>query len=316
MDSNDIKKVVNVFIDGDKNCFISKSSIQKFKQIVKTPGFNIITINELSNRFMKPGFKLICYENKNKSEYKFKICNINSDKTHKDKLRIKINELCKARKHGKYHKPQSSNNTDKVDVDVAEIYKEYNKLIKLSKIPIPEPKEILENPDQYKPIISMVLSNNTMSKLGKNHPYVRYFTLLANKIGVLKTKSNEEDRETIQNGTDILELKQVVGNTISNNSHLDDVDTEDTEDELDVIDTIDTEDELAVVDTKDELDVIDTEDELDVIDTEDELAIVDTKDELAVVDTKDELDVIDTEDELDVIDTEDELAVNNIELDI
>jgi hypothetical protein len=254
--NNDINKSVNVFIDGDKNCFISKSSIQKFKQIVKTPGFDIITINELSNKFIKPGFKLICYENKNNLEYKFKICNnvsdvINPNKTHKDKLRIKIKELRKARKHSNWHKPQSPNNTGNVDADVAEIYKEYNKLIKLSKIPIPEPKEILENPDQYKPIISMVLSNNTMGKLGKNHPYFRYFTLIANKIGVLKTKVNEEDREPIQNETEILELKQVVGNTISSNSQLDNIDDVDTEDELDNIAVV--VDELAVNDV--ELDI-------------------------------------------------------------
>ena len=90
----------------------------------------------------------------------------------------------------------------------------------------------------------MVLSNNTMGKLGKNHPYFRYFTLIANKIGVLKTKVNEEDREPIQNETEILELKQVVGNTISSNNQLDNIDDVDTEDELDNIAVL--VDELAV----------------------------------------------------------------------
>ena len=237
--------IINVFIDGDKTCFISKSSIKKFKQIVKTHDFNINNVDELSNKFMKPGFKLICYEHTNNLEYKFKIddikiddikiCNavINSDKTQKDKLRDKIKELSKIRKNSNYYKPKSSDNTDNITPDVAEIYKEYNKLVKLSKvsIPIPEPKEILENPDQYKSILSMVLSNGSMNKLGKNNPYFRYFTLLANKIGAQKIKINEEDREIIHKDVvEMLDLKQVVGNTISDN----DVDTEDDIDDIEI----------------------------------------------------------------------------------
>jgi hypothetical protein len=249
----DATNVINVFIDGDKTCFISKSSIQKFKQIVRTSEFNINNVDELSNKFMKPGFKLICYEHTHNLEYKFKIDDIkiddmkitdtkinngviNSDKTQKDKLRDKIKELSKIRKNSNYYKPKSSNNTDNTDnitPDVAEIYKEYNKLVKLSKvsIPIPEPKEILENPDQYKSILSMVLSNGSMNKLGKNNPYFRYFTLLANKIGAQKIKINEEDREIIHKDVvEMLDLKQVVGNTISDN----DVDTEDELDDIEI----------------------------------------------------------------------------------
>jgi len=237
----DATNVINVFIDGDKTCFISKSSIQKFKQIVRTSEFNINNVDELSNKFMKPGFKLICYEHTNNLEYKFKIDDvvINSDKTQKDKLRNKIKELSKIRKNNNYYKPKSSNNTDNTDntenitPDVSEIYKEYNKLVKLSKvsIPIPEPKEILENPDQYKSILSMVLSNGSMNKLGKNNPYFRYFTLLANKIGAQKIKINEEDREIIHKDVvEMLDLKQVVGNTISDN----DVDTEDELDDIEI----------------------------------------------------------------------------------
>jgi len=237
----DATNVINVFIDGDKTCFISKSSIQKFKQIVRTSEFNINNVDELSNKFMKPGFKLICYEHTHNLEYKFKIDDvvINSDKNQKDKLRNKIKELSKIRKNSNYYKPKSSNNTDNTDntdnitPDVAEIYKEYNKLVKLSKvsIPIPEPKEILENPDQYKSILSMVLSNGSMNKLGKNNPYFRYFTLLANKIGAQKIKINEEDREIIHKDVvEMLDLKQVVGNTISDN----DVDTEDELDDIEI----------------------------------------------------------------------------------
>ena len=58
------------------------------------------------------------------------------------------------------------------------------KLKKISKMPIPEPNEIFANPEQYKPVISMLLQNNMMNQLKSDHPYVRYFKLIAEKIGV------------------------------------------------------------------------------------------------------------------------------------
>ena len=272
-------KIVNVFIDGDKNNFISKSSIQKFKQIVKTPQFKIETINELSNKFMKPGFKLICYENTNNLEYKFKICDapINLDKTPKDKLRIKINELSKSRKNNNYHKVKSSIIND-TDVSVDDIYKEYYKLIKLSKMQIPEPKEILENPDQFKPILSMILGNDMINKLGKNHPYVRYFTLLANKIGVQKEDIepiHKDINKEIQDVVDMLELKQVVGNTLSDNN---DVDTEDEANETDNIDKTDNADNADNADKPDNADNADNVDKTDNADNVDKTDNADNTD--------------------------------------
>ncbi len=52
-----------------------------------------------------------------------------------------------------------------------------------AKIPVPDPYQVINDPEQYKPIISMVLNNDIMNTLGKTHSYVKYFTLLANKIG-------------------------------------------------------------------------------------------------------------------------------------
>lgn len=58
------------------------------------------------------------------------------------------------------------------------------KLKKISKMPIPEPNEIFARPEEYKPVISMVLQNNMMKQLPLAHPYVRYFKLIAEKIGL------------------------------------------------------------------------------------------------------------------------------------
>ena len=78
-------------------------------------------------------------------------------------------------------------NDDNVTDDIRE---EYLKAKKMCKIPIPEPSEILSKPDEYKPLVSMVLSNRMMRELGPNHPYVKYFKLIAAKLNV--------DENTIQ----------------------------------------------------------------------------------------------------------------------
>ena len=210
-----------VFIDGDKSCFVSKTAIEKFKKIVKDSQFKIDDLKDYSNRFMKPGFKLICYANSN-SEYKFKICDLPTITTPNPI----INQKEKVKRY-------TNNNISK-----DEIFREYNKLIKLSKMPIPEPKEVLRNPEEYKPILESVLNNDMMTKLGKNHPYVRYFTLLANKIGVKVGKKavTQEIVPTLvprQEFKHIIlptrqELKQVTGNNIYDNVDID-TDTEDEE---------------------------------------------------------------------------------------
>jgi hypothetical protein len=57
----------HVFIDGDKSNFISKLSINKFKQKVKQSDFQLDDLDNVSSLYLKPGylFNLISYENPN-----------------------------------------------------------------------------------------------------------------------------------------------------------------------------------------------------------------------------------------------------------
>jgi D-arabinose 1-dehydrogenase-like Zn-dependent alcohol dehydrogenase len=89
-----------------------------------------------------------------------------------------------------YHKAKLSGKVDD------EILEEYTKLKKVSKLPVPEPFDVINNPEKYKPIISMILNNEIMTTLGKTHSYVKYFNLLANKIGVI---SNNVPNNTMYN---------------------------------------------------------------------------------------------------------------------
>lgn len=186
-----VESKINVFIDGDKSNFVSKLSINKFKQKVKQPDFQLDDLNNISSLYLKPKylFHFISHEN---NDYKFEIIKKPKD-TPKPKpketvemdekgklrelMRSKINLMTKNRTNHDYHKAKLSGKVDE------EILEEYAKLKKVSKIPVPDPYEVINDPEQYKPIISMVLNNDIMNTLGKSHSYIKYFTLLANKIG-------------------------------------------------------------------------------------------------------------------------------------
>jgi hypothetical protein len=183
-----------VQIDGDKNGFNSKSAVDKFKQAVKSS--NNFDLVKLSKKFIKTGYLLIEVSNTG-FDYKFMITQTEKPVDSVDKptelaatsdqkvenqqrrelLRAKINNMIQMRNNGYYHKAKASSNVPD------EILSEYKKLFKVSKIPIPEPSEILANPEQYRPIVSMVLGNSMMKSLPQSHPYIKYFKLLAKQIG-------------------------------------------------------------------------------------------------------------------------------------
>lgn len=179
-------QVLNVIIEGDKSGFNSKNAVDKFKQAVKSS--NNFDLVELTKKYVKSGFVLEQVE-KTDNSYRFMIGKENtevekqepqlSEKEQKRKmLKAKINLMRQDRTNSVYHRARTNENVP------SEILSEYMKLKQISKMPIPEPNEIFAHPEEYKPIISMVLQNSMMKQLSSNHPYVRYFRLIAEKLGV------------------------------------------------------------------------------------------------------------------------------------
>jgi len=170
-----------VFIEGDKTGFNSKIAIEKFKSCVKKMDETESKLNleELQKKYVKPEFKLeiIKYDSNNK-DIIIKILINNKYEENRKVLKEKIKLLKKNRTNSDYHKA-------KLDENVSdEILKEYNKLKKMTKMPVPEPSEILSNPEQYKPLLSMVLNNQMINQMGANHPYIKYFKLIAEKLNI------------------------------------------------------------------------------------------------------------------------------------
>jgi hypothetical protein len=200
----------NVYIEGNKEGFNSKIAIDKFKITVKKMDEKDgkIIIEDLG-KYIKPEFKLelINYDlSDNKIIFKIveKTKIIKED--NKKMLKEKIKNMKKNRTNSDYHKAKNNENvTD-------EILKEYNNLKKISKMPVPEPSEILSNPDQYKPLLNMVLNNQMINQIGTKHPYIKYFKLISDKLNM--SSNTIPDVES-----------QITTNKISNND--DDTDEED-----------------------------------------------------------------------------------------
>ena len=224
-------QVFNVIVEGDKTGFNSKNAVDKFKQAVKSS--NNFDLVELTKKYVKSGFLLEQVE-KTDNSYRFMIGKENtevekqepqlSEKDQKRKmLKAKINLMRQDRTNSVYHKAKANDNVP------AEILNEYMKLKQISKMPIPEPNEIFAHPEEYKPIISMVLQNSMMQQLGSNHPYVRYFKLIAEKLGVetvlpiptqnfLSEDKIKEMKDFVKNQEQVVEIK---GNEMSKDDETD-----------------------------------------------------------------------------------------------
>ncbi len=173
-------KIKAVHIDGDKSNFVSKAAIEKFKSKIKqAESFDFKNeLKTLSEAYLKPEYKFNLVKNfDNEVTVKINYVPVKNQPKNENRelLKAKINLMSKARTNSVVHNAKSNNIDD-------EIITAYTQLTKMCKVPIPDPNEILANPNEYRPIINMVLNNGLMKK-DSNHPYTRYFSLLAKKIG-------------------------------------------------------------------------------------------------------------------------------------
>lgn len=172
----------NIFIEGDRNLFVSKSAVDNFKKTVKST-YNTETFDLNSfTKYLKDGYKFRL--DVSNLDLKFTIIENNLKVLKLQELREKIKMKTRARTN--YHVKQSKG---LVPQEIADLYA---KLTKNYNVPIPAPNEIFEKPEEHKGVIKMVLGNQMMKSLPKSHPYVKYFTLIAQAIGVDENTQIEE----------------------------------------------------------------------------------------------------------------------------
>jgi hypothetical protein len=182
----------NILIEGNKDGFNSKMAIEKFKTCVKKMDQESAKLNleELQNKYIKSEFKLelVKYDH-NEKNVVFKILlnekPVENKADTKQLLKEKLKSMKKNRTNSDFHRArQDENVTD-------EILREYQNLKRMTKMPVPEPSEILSNPDQFRPLLNMVLNNQMVNQMGANHPYIKYFRLISEKLNLQPTTQEE-----------------------------------------------------------------------------------------------------------------------------
>ena len=202
---------MNVFIEGDKNAFSSKSAIIKFKDYVKK---NIIfNIEDLQNKYINYNYKLELIEKTDeKIIFNTTIKEIINKVNNKKIIKNKINDMKLSR----------------IKSDDSDIFNLYNKLKKLnSNIPLPSPDDIKKEPEKYKPIVSAI-TTTLNKKLGSNNNYIKYFKLLNAELEHIEVP---EPEPTITN-----EITEIITNIKGND--IVDADTDTEEENNDIVSTI------------------------------------------------------------------------------
>ena len=169
-----------VFIEGNKEGFNSKMAVEKFKTCVKKMDMESgkLNLEELQKKYIKPEYKLELVKHELTDQNIVVKLSLIEKPIDKDSNRKLLKEKLKTMR-----KDRNKFDSYKVnDEDSNDIFKEYINLKKTCKLPVPEPNEILSNPDQYRPLLNIILNNKMMNQMGANHPYIRYFRLIANKL--------------------------------------------------------------------------------------------------------------------------------------
>jgi hypothetical protein len=142
---------MNVFIEGDRSLFLSKSAVDRFKSEIrgnKSDNFDSVD----SSKYLKEGY--VFNITKNENNITAKICNSeeikNENKRKELKMRLKNAQRCRGGEQ--YRQLESLKRTvpDK-------IFKSYVNLIKNYGVNnIPSPLEVIENPEKFRTQISTV----------------------------------------------------------------------------------------------------------------------------------------------------------------
>jgi hypothetical protein len=216
---------ISVFIDTDNisqvttaDVFNSKNSLQNFKRDVRNllidDPSKTINLSELAGKYIKKE-ALISIKEQNKDSIRFVISMYSSSSSSSSsdndnsssqqpliqnnldilkqtlKQRLKLNNCVRSNRQYVFQSKANSKMTKdeqqkKLDND---IIIEYSKIIRMFKFAsnIPSPKDVFAKPNEYKDAINFIMSdsNSMIGKLPSSHPYVRYFTLLKEKMDLI-----------------------------------------------------------------------------------------------------------------------------------
>lgn len=162
---------MNVFIEGDRSQFLSKSAVDRFKKDVRETKPDLID----SSKYLKPGFVFNIVVGENITA---KICNEEELKLEnkRQELKNKLKSAQRCRGGEQYKQLDSLKRTIP-----EKIYKSYLNLIKTyGANNIPSPLEVIENPDRFKEQISRVMGTKgpVSNDMNLSNSIKQYFSSL------------------------------------------------------------------------------------------------------------------------------------------
>lgn len=178
---------MNVFIEGDCSCFVSKTAIDRFKNDIRGTKSDEIDMFD-SSKYLKDGyiFNITIKEN----NINAKICNeeeIKLENKRKElKNRLRGAQRCRGGEQYKQLKSLKRTIPDK-------IFKSYVNLVKnYGGANIPSPLEVIENPDKFKNQISAVMGTTkpVSNDIKLSNAIKQYFTSLGKFFCIEPTDPN------------------------------------------------------------------------------------------------------------------------------
>jgi len=184
----------SVFINGNKELFLSKSAIMRFKNDLKK--CDVKNINIEDGKYLNSGYIFdINYKNNNFT------ANIITNEEHmrNEKRKMLKNKLKKAQYNRSVTVKKERDSLRRSIPD--KLFKSYMNLMKQGNFGnIPSPKDVIDNPEKFEKQISLIMGENGMvSNDGKaNNAIKKYFNSLGNFMGVEPSQLNINKTQSTQ----------------------------------------------------------------------------------------------------------------------
>jgi hypothetical protein len=185
---------MNVFIEGDRSWFLSKTAVDRFKTDIRgTQSDNFDSVD--SSKYLKEGY--VFNITKNDNNITAKICNsdeLKAENKRKElKMRLKNAQRCRGGEQYKQLESLKRTIPDK-------IFKSYVNLIKtFGANNIPSPLEVIENPDKFRTQISTVMGTTkpVSNDMRLSNAIKQYFSSLGKFLCIEPANLSLEDKQDI-----------------------------------------------------------------------------------------------------------------------
>lgn len=211
---------MNVFIEGDRSFFLSKTAIDRFKKDARETKADLID----SSKYLKEGYVFVITTNEN---------NITAKITNKDELLLqnKRTELKQKLKNAQRTRGgEQYKQLDSLKRTIPEkIYKSYYNLIKTyGAHSIPSPLDVIENPEKFRTQISTVIGTKkpVSDDIKLSTAIKNYFSALANFLCI-----EPMSLDIVQNNMPIFNNPKTSQMAQIEKINIDNIDNSDTEDE-------------------------------------------------------------------------------------